>query len=742
MQNKITYAREPEEITPELVEAHGLTPEEYEQILKILGRKPTFTELGIFSVMWSEHCCYKSSKVWLAKLPTTGEHIIQGPGENAGVVDIGDGLAVAFKIESHNHPSAIEPYQGAATGIGGILRDIFTMGARPIALIDPLRFGDPQLPRTRYIAEGVISGIADYGNCVGVPTVAGDVYFSAGYNGNPLVNVMCVGILEKRHLTLAKARNAGSLVVYFGNATGRDGIHGATFASEELDEEAAKKRPAVQVGDPFMGKKILEATLELIGAGVVEAMQDMGAAGLTCTTCELAGRGGTGIEIELAHVPQRAAGMTSYEMMLSESQERMLAIIPEEKWEQARKILEKWEVNPAIIGKITSDGLMRVKHYGKIVAEIPADKISSNSPCYVREAKRPEYLAELESFSPDRVAPPENYKTAFLALMASPTIASKRWIYQQYDHMVQTNTVIRPGENAAVLRLRGTHKFLAITADCNGLYCYLDPYQGAAIAVAEAARNLAVVGARPLAITNCLNFGNPTKPEVFYQFTECIRGMGEACQILNTPVTGGNVSFYNEYEGKAVYPTPVIGMIGVIEAEDEITTSGFKKAGDAIILIEPQDIELHLGGSHYLEYLNRRIMAPCPEINLATARDLVFIILELIRKKFINSAHDLSEGGLAVALAESILRADGQLGAKVQLPDKWRPDIQLFSEAQSRVIVSAEPANVSSIESICRNKGFHASVIGTVSAEPELKIGKLIDISKKELLEYSEKLPW
>lgn len=733
--------KEPQ-ITPELVEAHGLTPEEYEQIITILGREPTFTELGIFSVMWSEHCCYKSSKALLKTLPTEGEHILQGPGENAGVVDFSDGIAVAFKIESHNHPSAIEPYQGAATGIGGILRDIFTMGARPIALIDPLRFGDPTLPRNRYIAEGVVAGIADYGNCVGVPTVGGDVYFSSAYNGNPLVNVMCVGIMKKEHLTLASARNPGSLVVYFGNATGRDGIHGATFASEELDEEAEKKRPAVQVGDPFMEKKILEASLELIEAGVVEAMQDMGAAGLTCSTCELAGRGGLGIEIELNKVPQRAANMTPYELMLSESQERMLAIIPEEKWELARAILEKWEVNPRVIGKTTADGLMRVKHNGEVVAEIPAAKISSDSPCYIREAKRPGYLDHIETFSPEKIPEPEDHNQALLRLLSSPTIASKRWIYEQYDYMVQTNTVLGPGENAAVLRVRGTEKALGITADCNGLYCYLDPYKGTAIAVAEAARNLAVVGARPLAITNCLNFGNPTKPEIFWQFKECIRGMRDACVSLGTPVTGGNVSFYNEFEGKAVFPTPVIGMIGKIESLQYIMTSGFKDENDYIILIEPQECDLHLGGSHYMDFLHKRIMGPCPDIELESAKNLVELSLSLIKNRLIKSATDLSEGGLAVALVESIVRAPKPIGAEINLPGRVRPDVELFSEAQSRIIVSAKAENFARIEQESKLYGFRAIRIGRTTKVEHLKINGIIDISKNAMLESIQKLPW
>ncbi len=733
--------KEPE-ITSELIEAHGLSEDEYNQIMIILGRKPTFTELGIFSVMWSEHCCYKSSKNLLKTLPTEGEHILQGPGENAGVIDFSDGFAIAFKIESHNHPSAIEPFQGAATGIGGILRDIFTMGARPIALVDPLRFGDPAQVRNRFIAEGVVAGIADYGNCVGVPTVGGDVYFSPAYNGNPLINVMCVGLMKKENLTLAKARQAGSLVVYFGNATGRDGIHGATFASEELDDEAASKRPAVQVGDPFMGKKILEASLELIEAGIVEAMQDMGAAGLTCSTCELAGRGGLGIEIELDKVPQRAANMSPYELMLSESQERMVAIIPQKEKDKALNILNKWEVEPTIIGEITDDGIMRVKQHGMTVAEIPADKISSDSPSCIRTAQKPSYIEEIPVFSPENVDPPGDYKSTLLTLLGSPSIASKRWIFQQYDHMVQTNTVLPPGENAGVLRIRGSEKLLAITADCNGLYCYLDPYKGAAIAVAEAARNLAVVGAKPMAITNCLNFGNPEKPDIFWQFEQSVKGMGDACRAFNTPVTGGNVSFYNEYEGKAVYPTPVIGMIGQVPSLHDLMTSGFKDAGDAILLIEPRDVELHLGGTHYLEYVHNAIMGPCPNLDLNTAASLVELCLKLTKQHLLKSATDLSEGGLAVALAESFMKGSPQAGVAVTLPRRTRDDIELFNEAQSRILVSCSGEHVRQISRVCDEAAFSATVLGEVTLDGRFVIQSLVDISKNEMLQWYVTSPW
>ncbi|HPB30581.1 MAG TPA: phosphoribosylformylglycinamidine synthase subunit PurL, partial [Candidatus Sumerlaeota bacterium] len=584
-------------ITPELVEAHGLTPEEYSRLLEILGREPSFTELGIFSVMWSEHCSYKHSKKMLKTLPTKGERVIQGPGENAGVVDIGDGWAICFKIESHNHPSAVEPYEGAATGIGGILRDIFTMGARPIALLDPLRFGDPSVPRNRYIASGVISGIADYGNCVGVPTVGGDVYFSESYNGNPLINVMCVGLMRREDLTLACAKTIGSLVVYYGNSTGRDGIHGATFASEELSQESEERRSAVQVGDPFMGKKILEATLELIQGNVVEAIQDMGAAGLTCSSCEMAGRGGRGVEINLDEVPQRSDNLASYEIMLSESQERMLAVVAEEKIDAARAIFEKWDLPWSVLGRVTEDHLMRVRHKGSVVAEIPAADISTSAPEYDPQSRRPAWLDQIEAFNAETFTAPADMGATLLALLAAPTIASKRWVYEQYDHMVQLNTVVTPGASAAVLRIKGTSKHIALSCDCNGMMVYLDPKTGGAMAVAEAARNLTCAGALPLAITNCLNFGNPTKPEIYYQFEQAVLGMGDACRVLNTPVTGGNVSFYNENRGQAVFPTPVIGMLGLIEDPSHITRVGFQDEGDAIVLLGRPAVTL--GGSQY-----------------------------------------------------------------------------------------------------------------------------------------------
>jgi len=699
-------------ITPEIVQAHGISGDEYKKLLEIMGREPTITELGIFSVMWSEHCSYKNSKKMLKTFPTKGERVIQGPGENAGVVDIGDGCAICFKIESHNHPSAVEPYQGAATGIGGILRDIFTMGARPIALLDPLRFGDPSVPRNKYIIGGVISGIADYGNCVGVPTVAGDVYFAEHYNGNPLINVMCVGQMRVEDLTLACARTPGSLVVYYGNATGRDGIHGATFASEELSKESEERRSAVQVGDPFMGKKILEATLELIQNRVVEAIQDMGAAGLTCSSCEMAGRGGSGVDIDLDKVPQRSKNLTAYEIMLSESQERMLAIVSEERLSAARAIFEKWDLPWSVLGNVTTDGLMRVRHKGRVVAEIPAEEISTAAPEYNPASRRPEYLDSIEVFDAAKFEAPDDCGEALLALLATPTIASKRWIYEQYDHMVQLNTIVKPGGSAAVLRIKGTEKHIALSADCNGMMVYLNPRAGGAMAVAEAARNVVCSGARPLAITNCLNFGNPTKPDIYYQFEQAVLGVGEACRALNTPVTGGNVSFYNENRGVAVFPTPMIGMLGLIKKPEHITTAGFKMAGDAVILLGRPATTL--GGSQYYYALRNKIMGPCPALDLAAEKALQDFLLDMISQGMVASAQDVSEGGLGAAIAECAMLSEDGLGARINLEKNIHPAIELFSEEPSRIVITCRDYFASEIIQRAKKAGVPVRKIGLV----------------------------
>ena len=755
-------------ITKELIEKHGLSDEEYQLILNILGREPSFTELGIFSVMWSEHCSYKNSKLLLKTFPTKGNRILQGPGENAGIVDIGDGYAIVFKIESHNHPSAIEPYQGAATGVGGILRDIFTMGARPIAMLDSFRFGNPKNSRVKYIINGVIAGVADYGNCVGVPTISGEAYFIDCYNENPLINVMCVGLIKKENITLGIARGEGNPVVYYGSSTGRDGIHGATFASEELSEESQAKRPSVQVGDPFMGKRILEATLDLIASGAIIGLQDMGAAGLTCSSCEMAGRGHTGIEVDLDKVPLRAENMSAYEIMLSESQERMLAICDKNRLNEVKEILNKWDLECLIIGQVTNDGLMRVHYKGKKEVEIPASKISDDSPIYKRESKKPDYIDKLNSFDISTIQIKENYSEDLLKLFASPTLSSKNWIYEQYDHMVQTNTVIPPGTDATVLRIKGTGKYIALKTDCNSIYCYLNPYEGGKIAVAEAARNVVVTGAKPLGITNCLNFGNPMKPEIFYQFENCVKGIGDACRILNTPVTGGNVSFYNESNGEAVFPTPVIGMLGLIEDKNYITRCGFQNEGDVIILIGQETSGL--GGSQFLFYLHNKIVGPSPTIDLDYEKRLQDCCLRAIRSRLIKSAHDVSDGGLAVALAECCINSmqyplsrvvsakqtgyvfpdkrvsatKNELCAKIELKTTHRPDELLFSESQSRIIVTTNKNDANKVINLCKEHNIDCKIIGKVTGK-SLIISqngkKLINIKINQLKQNYFKKP-
>ncbi len=727
------------EITAEVVEEHGLSPWEWDQFKTIIGREPTFPELGVFSVMWSEHCSYKNSKPQLATLPTDGPQVLQGPGENAGAVSIGDGLGIVFKIESHNHPSAVEPYEGAATGVGGILRDIFTMGARPIAMLNSLRFGAPSAERTGYLTSGVVSGIADYGNCVGIPTVAGEIAFSESYEGNPLVNAMCVGLIEEKDLTLALAEKPGLLVVYFGNSTGRDGMHGATFASEELTEETMAQRSAVQVGDPFMGKKILEATLDLIQSGVLEGIQDMGAAGLTCSSCEMAGRGGTGVEVDLDKVPQRADNLAAYELLLSESQERMLAVCTEERIDDVRRILGKWDLEAHVLGKTTDDGQMRILHNGEVCVDVPAAKISEETPVYEREMKRPEYLDEIRVFSTDEFAEPEDYKAELLRVISLPTVASKRWAYEQYDHMVQTNTVVRPGASAAVVRVRDTEKHVAMTTDCNGIFCYLDPCEGAKMAVAEAALNIACTGGKPLGITNCLNFGNPMKPEIFYQFANAIKGMGEACRKFDTPVTGGNVSFYNENAKGAVFPTPVIGMIGLIEPPRSISRAGWANEGDAVLLAGPDAATL--GGSQFLNGVSGNPIGPCPSIDLDMHQALLEALLKANAEGLIQSSHDVSEGGLATTLAECCLASDeGTLGADVKLAGSIRTDIEMFSEDPSRVVLSVSADKIEELTAILTEAGIQSVQLGSIG-QAGLRIEGIGEWSAAELSEAYETVP-
>ena len=670
-------------IAPTVLERHGLTRDEYDRIVASLKRRPTITELGIFSVMWSEHCSYKSSRVHLKKLPTKGARVLQGPGENAGAVAIGNGLAAVFKIESHNHPSFIEPYQGAATGVGGIIRDIFTMGARPSALLKSLRCGPldgPNGARTRRIMDGVVRGIGGYGNSIGIPTVGGEIAFEACYDGNPLVNVLCLGIVEADAIVKGKASGSGNPVYYVGAKTGRDGIHGATMASAEFDDKSAEKRPAVQVGDPFMEKLLLEACLELMATDALIGVQDMGAAGLTCSTCEMGSRGGAGIEIDVMHVPQRESGMTPYEIMLSESQERMLLVVKKGREAEVERIFEKWDLHAAHIGEVTTDGLMRVKDRGHVVAEIPNTALVDEAPVYNRPAKEPRYIEEVRALdlsSLDTVEPNE----AFLRLIASPSVASKRWVYRQYDTMVRTNTIAAAGLSAGVVRVKGTDTALAISTDGNGRYCYLNPRRGAMHAVAEAARNVACSGAIPIGATNCLNFGNPERTEIMWQFAEAVEGIAEACRALDIPITGGNVSLYNETDGRAIYPTPILGVVGLMDDAASVTTRTFKTAGDAIVLLGEDRGEL--GGSEYLRTVHGLVRGDAPSLDLARERALQKLIVDLIHANLVRSAHDCSDGGVAVTVAESCFDTDG-VGASVEL----RSADELFSETASRIVVS------------------------------------------------------
>ncbi len=702
------------EITAELVAEHGLSEDEYQQILQILGREPTYTELGVFSALWSEHCGYKNSKPLLKQLPTKAPWVLQGPGENAGVIDIGDGYAVAFKIESHNHPSAVEPYQGAATGVGGILRDVFTMGARPIAVLDSLRFGSLTNPRVRYLFSGVVKGIGDYGNCVGIPNIGGEVYFDDAYEGNPLVNAMAIGLMKKEDLIRATASGPGNPILAVGARTGRDGIHGATFASEELSEASEARRPQVQVGDPFTEKLLLEASLELIKSGHIVGIQDMGAAGLASSSTEMAARAETGVDIDTALVPVREEGMTPYEILLSESQERMLVVAKAGHEQHVIDILNKWELEAAVIGHVTDDGLYRVRHNGDVVCEIPGEPLVTGCPTYVREARESDEVKALRAWQPTehelQLAHPAR---TLLRLLGSPNIGSRAWIYDQYDSTVRTNTVIQPGGDAGVLRIRGTNKGIAAKVDCNARYVYLNPRRGAMIAVAEAARNVVCTGARPRAITNNLNFGNPLKPEVYYQMREAVLGMGEACAAFHTPVTGGNVSLYNESPTGAIYPTPTVGMVGVLEDVSKHIRSHFDAPLDAIVLLGENTAEL--GGSEYLKVVHGKVAGDAPAIDLQRERALHELMLDIADDRLVHSAHDCSEGGLAVCLAESCIGdAERLLGATVELKDNLPPAPLFFGEAQGRIVISCAPANVARIMTLAKRHGVPAQQIGTV----------------------------
>lgn len=704
-------------ITKDLIAQHNLTGEEYQKIIEILGREPNLTELGMFSVMWSEHCSYKSSRVHLKKLPTAGPRVVQGPGENAGAVDIGDGLCVVFKMESHNHPSFIEPYQGAATGVGGILRDVFTMGARPIALLDSLRFGGLDTAKNRHLMRGVVAGIAGYGNCMGVPTVGGEIVFNDIYSLNPLVNVFCLGIAHKDKIFRGTASGVGNPVIYFGSKTGRDGIHGATMASDSFDDKSEQKRPTVQVGDPFQEKLLLEACLELMAGDLLVGIQDMGAAGLTSSSCEMASRAGNGIELDLTHVPRREPGMTPYELMLSESQERMLMVAKAGKEDECLAICRKWDLDVAVVGHVTGDGILRVKDQGAVVAEIPAKALAEDGPRYERPYAPPVYQDMLTNLNYDLIPDVKDANAALLSLLGSPTIASKRWVYHQYDHMVRTNTMVRPGSDAAVVRIKGTNKAVAMTVDCNSRYCMLHPYEGARLAVAEAARNLVCSGAEPIGLTDCLNFGNPERTDIMWQFVLAIEGMKDACERLQVPIVSGNVSFYNETNGLSIYPTPMLGMVGLIEQADQAMTQWFKAEGDDIILLGA--VREDLGGSEYLKVIQAREQGSPPFLNLDVEKALHECVLALIRGGLVQSAHDCSDGGLAVALAESAMSGpDRPLGAVVRLAlGRFRKDAVLFGESQSRVVLSAKPAHRQTILDCARRAGVPVAVIGSVTGD-------------------------
>ena len=721
-------------ITRELIASHGILETEYQYILEILKRNPTYLELGIFSVMWSEHASYKNSINLIKTLPREGKYLLAKAGEeNAGVVDIGDGLAICFKIESHNHPSALEPYHGAATGVGGILRDIFTMGARPVAVLDSLRFGNPENPKVIHLLKEVVHGISDYGNCFGVPTVGGEVFFDEAYEGNPLVNVMAVGVAKQEHLAKSSAQGIGNFVVYVGAKTGRDGIHGATFASVELSDQSATQRTAVQVGDPFYEKLLLEATLEVIQAGLVVAIQDMGAAGLTCSSSEMAGKGGVGIELDLEKVPVREKGMTPYEIMLSESQERMLMIVEPKNLEEVQKVFQKWDLDAVVIGSVTSDKMLRVKFNGKILAEIPAEYLilGGKAPVYTREAKKPSYIKEKQSFNIDSLPEPENYISALYRILSEPSIASKKPIFSQYDYMVQIATKVEPGSDAAVVVIKGTDKAIALSTDCNARFCYLDPYEGAKAAVVEAALNVACSGGKPIAITNCLNFGNPYKPQVFWTFSESIRGMKDACIALETPVTGGNVSFYNENPDGAIYPTPVIGMLGLLEDYKKATTQWFKHSGDIIALLGNPGNEL--GASQYLKTIFGTVAGKVPPLDLKFVKKLIDLLLNLIEEDVISSAHNISEGGLLVCVAECCFQPEDLIGADLNFPLTFNKSVEYFGESLDRVIISFNSENLHQIKSLCDKYAIPLKLIGTVSDKPMFRVNQDINVSTEAL---------
>jgi phosphoribosylformylglycinamidine synthase II len=686
----------------------GLTEYEFNEIVKTLGREPNFLELGLYGGMWSEHCSYKNSKPVLKRFPTEGPRVLQGPGENAGIVDIGDDLAIAMKLESHNHPSAVEPYQGAATGAGGIIRDIFTMGARPIALLNSLRFGELDDERVKYLFTQSVAGIGDYGNCMGIPTVGGEVYFDDTYKENPLVNAMCAGIIKHENIIKGKAAGVGNSVMIVGSTTGRDGVGGASFASVELSE-TEEQRPTVQAGDPFIEKRLIEACLELLQNKWVMGIQDLGAAGLISSSCETAARAGNGIELDVALVPQRDEAMSPYEIMLSESQERMLVIVEKGHEKDVEDIFNKWDLYSAKIGRVTDDGMLRVLENGKVVAEVPAKSLAEGVPIIRREGKRPAYLDE-PGIDPSQIKIPQDLNEILRKLLASSNIMSRAWIYEQFDQTVRTDTVVRPGSNAAVLRIKGRKQGIAFTTDCNSFYCYLDPFEGGKQVVAEACRNLVVSGAKPIALTDCLNFGNPENPEVFYQFEKCVDGICEAARFFDTPVISGNVSFYNESKGEAIYPTPVIGMIGILNDVEKHCTMSFKNEGDLVVLLGQNTDELE--GSEYIkEIFDIRAGKP-PKVNLDMEKKVQECCLKAIELGLVNSAHDVAEGGLAVALAECCIA--GGFGFNGEINTQLRADAVLFGEGQSRIILSISEQNLSVLQKLANELGAPISVLGFV----------------------------
>ena len=719
--------------TLDLARELGLTADEYDRIIQRLGREPTYTELGLFSALWSEHCAYKHSRIFLRRLPQSGPRVLQGPGENAGAIDIGDGWAVVFKIESHNHPSFIEPFQGAATGVGGILRDIFTMGARPIALLDSLRFGDPEDPKTRHLIEGVVSGISWYGNCFGCPTVGGEIVFAPEYAGNPLVNVLCVGLVRADRLFRARAEGVGNPVFYVGNKTGRDGIHGATMASATFDEHAQERRPTVQVGDPFTEKLLLEACLEAMATGAVVGIQDMGAAGLACCTSEMPARAGTGMDVELSRIPQRETAMTPYEILLSESQERMLLVAARGREAEIRSIFAKWELDAVEIGRVTADGLLTARLDGEVVAQVPVDFLA-DGPRYDKPTAVPGWLAERRAFDALALPPPRDSTATLVALLASPTIASKRWAFRQYDQQVGLNSLVLPGSDAAVLRVKGTRRALAVATDGNGRQVLLDPRAGAAMAVCEAARNVSCAGARPLGVTDCMNFGSPERPEILWQFAEAIEGIAAACRALGLPVVGGNVSFYNETvgapgangsaspSGQAILPTPIIGVVGLLEDASRLATQWFKAAGHRLALLGGGAVSL--GGSEYLWMLHRRVAGTLAPLDLELERRVQTAVQAVVESGLATAVHDCAEGGLAVALAEACVSGPEPVGCTVTVDGGARVDVVLFGEGPSRVMVAVEPSREREFEALMAESAIPWRWIGTTRGDRlEIAVG-------------------